>query len=135
MREEVIERKFWLTRLFGIKYRYFFDSINDFLTNPHKTGIYFLQNLKVERSIPKEFQQYPYSSSTYYTFLFKDNTGDITVESYPCSMMFQRMYPDKIWQDIINIKEGQVVDIIFGKPNRTYILDDIKNRSIDEKVN
>jgi len=149
MREEIIQIKKsgWFDWFFGLKekqvHRYFFDSIKECLTSPYKEGVYILRDLTVERKtsqrIALEGNRVHTVYSTTYDFVLKDNSGQIRVESSPefISIMFRRipLYAPKTWSDIIAVREGDTVDIACENSKRGHLLTDLRNKSIEERVN
>lgn len=144
MKEKVVERKRgFLGRFLKLEprkeYRYLFDSIKDFLTSQYNDGIYTLQNLYVDsktsedKAVSKSAMRVQYA--TFYHFILKDDTGQIRVRALPeivdispitTTSIPIRNYSPETWSDIINVREGDKVDIAFSKGRLDHILGNLR---------
>jgi hypothetical protein len=147
MKEKIVEKPTGcIARLFGKKpkkeYMYSFDSINEFLTSQHKTGIYILGNLEIVR---KTEERRGGRGSSLYHLLLKDNTGQIRVRVYPESVnisplrgppIMRRNYFHKTWSEIMATREGDIVNIACEDySEEVYALKDLSNNTLAEKTN
>ncbi len=131
-------RDYLVSELYKAKYlpSQSFDSLLEFLCSEQNQGIlYLLNDLFIYSKTEMEDESY--------VFVFYDDTDQISVVAPPritiapgvvFGTFLLRNYRNGVWSDIAQARKEDRVDIALTIIDGVYMLHDLKNKSLEEKI-
>ena len=110
--------------------------MEDFIDSEHNKGtLYLLNNLTIKSKTEKDDESY--------VFVFYDDSSEVSVVAPPritiapavlLGTAWLRNYRKGVWSDIAQARAGDVVNIACTIIDGVYMLHELKNKSLEEKL-